>query len=87
MILVFGILGIVCCIVFGILAWTMGAADLRAMQAGEMDRSGEGLTRAGMICGIIGTILQGLYILLNVILLIAGVALPFMPGAHGSGGP
>ena len=72
MILIFGILGIICCIVFGILAWVMGKSDLAAMGRGEMDRSGEGLTRAGMICGIIGTILQGLYILLNVIFLIAG---------------
>ena len=35
----------------------MANRDLRAMQAGEMDRSGEGLTRAGKILGIIVTTL------------------------------
>jgi hypothetical protein len=34
----------------------MGSTDLAAMRRGEMDRSGEGTTRAGMIVGIIGTI-------------------------------
>jgi hypothetical protein len=57
----------------------MGKNDLDAMQRGEMDRTGEGLTRAGMICGIIGTALQGLYILLNILFLILGLALPFVP--------
>ena len=55
-VLTLGIIGIFCCIC-GIIAWAMGSADLKEMSAGRMDRSGEGITRAGYICGIIGTIL------------------------------
>ena len=58
MILVFGILGLVCCIIFAILAWVMGNNDLKEMDAGIMDPEGKGLTQAGKICGIIGVILQ-----------------------------
>jgi predicted Zn finger-like uncharacterized protein len=59
-ILVFGILSIVlqpCGIIFGPIAWAMGSGDLRNIQARRLDPEGEGLTRAGMICGIIGTCL------------------------------
>jgi hypothetical protein len=36
----------------------MGNNDLAEMRAGRMDPEGEGLTNAGRICGIIGTILM-----------------------------
>jgi hypothetical protein len=39
-ILVYGILGLMLCQLFGIAAWSMGTADLKAMNDGEMDRSG-----------------------------------------------
>ncbi len=67
MILVFGILGIVCCLIFGILAWVMGNKDLREMDAGTRDPSGRGLTQAGKICGIVGVVLQIVGFLLNVL--------------------
>jgi len=67
-VLTMGILGLVCCIVFAIIAWVMGSSDLKEIQAGRMDPSGEGLTRAGMICGIIGTVLD---ILIGIIYAIA----------------
>ncbi len=54
MLLIFGILSIICCFIFGILAWVMGNTDLKAMADGQMDRSGEGLTKAGKILGMIG---------------------------------
>jgi hypothetical protein len=57
MLLIFGILGIICCIVFAILAWVMGSADLKAMAEGTMDPSGESLTKAAKILGIIGCVL------------------------------
>jgi len=70
-VLALGILGLVFCIlcgivsvVCGIVAWAMGSADLREMRAGRMDPSGESMTRAGMICGIIATVLSGLWLLL-----------------------
>jgi hypothetical protein len=53
MILIFGILGLVCCVIFGILAAIMGSNDLKEMAAGRMDRSGEGLTRVGQILGFV----------------------------------
>ena len=63
LILVFGILGLLLCQVFGIVAWVMGSGDLKAMDAGTMDPSGRGLTQAGKICGMIATILMILAIL------------------------
>lgn len=56
-ILTLGILGIVLCFILGIIAWIMGAGDLREMKERKRDPSGEQLTKAGMICGIVGTAL------------------------------
>lgn len=71
MILVFGILSIVLCFIFGICAWVMGNADLRAMDAGQMDPEGRGLTQAGKILGmisvgllILSTVMGALFLLL-----------------------
>jgi len=57
LILTFGILGIACCFPFGIAAWIMGNNDLQQIDAGLMDPTGKGITNAGKICGIIGTVL------------------------------
>jgi uncharacterized membrane protein YphA (DoxX/SURF4 family) len=57
LILVFGILSLVVCGPLGIAAWVMGSGDLKEMDAGTMDPSGRSITQAGKICGIIGTIL------------------------------
>jgi len=46
LILVFGILGLVACQLFGIAAWVMGNADLEEMSVGRMDPSGKDLTKA-----------------------------------------
>jgi hypothetical protein len=62
MILVFGILSWAICFIFGIVAWVMGKNDLEAMARGEMDRSGEGLTKAGKIIGMIHVILCAIII-------------------------
>jgi hypothetical protein len=35
----------------------MGSGDLKEMDAGTMDPSGRSITNAGRICGIVGTIL------------------------------
>jgi predicted Zn finger-like uncharacterized protein len=47
-------------LILGLIAWIMGQTDLRKMKRGDMDSNGEGMTRAGWICGIIGVILNGL---------------------------
>jgi hypothetical protein len=46
----------------GIPAWIMANADLKEMDAGGMDPSGRGTTQAGKVCGIIGTLLSALSI-------------------------
>jgi hypothetical protein len=64
MILVFGILSLVVCQLFGPFAWIMGNNDLAAIRAGRMDPEGEGMTQAGKICGIIGTVFLVISILI-----------------------
>ncbi len=76
-VLVLGILGLLCCVIFGIIAWALGSADLREMDEGRMDPSGRGLTRAGQICGILSVVLWIAYL---VMLLILGP-----PGGPGPG--
>jgi hypothetical protein len=57
-ILILAILPLVtCCPIFGPMAWAMGHTDLREMRMGLMDASGMGLTQAGMVLGIIETVL------------------------------
>ena len=41
----------------GVAAWIMGRSDLKSIDAGVMDPTGRGLTMAGMVCGIIASIL------------------------------
>lgn len=80
LILVLGILSIVICFICGIIAWVMGNADLKAMDAGTMDPTGRGITQAGRIIGIVGTILGAIGVLgaivwlLFVFLVIGGAA-------------
>ncbi|MFQ5732714.1 MAG: hypothetical protein ACE5KM_12270 [Planctomycetaceae bacterium] len=68
MILAFGILGLTVCAIFGPFAWVMGNTDLAEIEAGRMDPTGEGLTRAGKITGMIATILVGALILFYIVL-------------------
>ena len=72
MILAFGIVGLLCCIIFAILAWVMGGGDLKEMAAGRMDRAGEGMTKAGWILGIIGVCLG----ILSILGILVAVAIP-----------
>ena len=50
-------------------AWVMGKKDIRKIGEGQMDPEGSGMTKAGLICGIIGTILA----LIILVVLIAGI--------------
>jgi len=80
-VLALGIIGIVLCFITGIIAWVIGSSDLREMKEGLRDPEGEGLTRAGMICGIVGTCLAVLGLLWYiVIVMIIGAS----GGFHGA---
>ena len=85
LILVLGILGIVIsCLPFGLVAWVMGRNDIKRIDRGEMDREGRGLTQAGMICGIIGTVFFALSLLYWVVMAVALVAGAGIAAASGS---
>ena len=56
-VLTLGILGIACCGIMAPIAWVMGHTDIKEIDAGVMDPSGRGLTQAGMIIGIVGTVI------------------------------
>jgi hypothetical protein len=73
MILTFGILSFVCCVLFGVAAWVMGNGDLRQMEAGYMDPSGTGLTQAGKILGMVSVILNLLVIGFYLLIIVLGV--------------
>lgn len=83
LVLVLGIFSLVCCaicgpvsMVCGPLAWIIGAGDLKAIRSGHMDPAGESQTRAGMVMGIISSVLivlvVGGYALLILIAMLAG---------------
>ena len=58
MIMIMGILSFfVAGPILGPISWIMGRNDLIEMKAGRMDPEGESQTRAGMICGMISTIM------------------------------
>lgn len=75
LILILGLIGFALnCPIFCVMAWIMGAGDIREMRAGRMDPSGEGITQVGKILGMILTLLWlagfvffGLFILLAVL--------------------
>jgi hypothetical protein len=76
MILVFGILGLIVCFPFGVVAWVMGNTDLKAMDAGTMDPEGRGTTQAGKIIGMIATILTVLSLIIGILFFAVALILP-----------
>ncbi len=85
LILVFGILGLVLCVIFGIVAWVMGNGDMKQMDAGAMDPSGRGLTQAGKICGMIAVILNVLIIALYIAIFVVAIVAGGAAAASGAG--
>lgn len=81
LILTFGILSWLCCVVFGVVAWVMANGDLRQMDAGLMDPSGNGLTQAGKIIGMISVILNVLLLSFYMLLVVLGVGASIFAGA------
>ena len=61
--LVLGILGVVCCALLAPIAWYLGNQEQKAIREGRSPAAGEGLAKAAVILGIIGTILLVLSLL------------------------
>jgi hypothetical protein len=67
--LVLGILSIPCCgLLTGIPAIILGRTALREIDAAPGQYSGRGLANAGYICGIVGTVLSVIGIIVNIII-------------------
>ncbi len=66
LILVLGILGIVMCFPLGIVAWVLGNGDLAAMDRGEVDPEGRGMTQAGKVLGIVGVALASIGVIIGI---------------------
>ena len=81
-VLVLGILSLAVCFICGIIAWVMANNDLREMAAGTMDPSGENNTRAGRTCGMIGTILGAVGLVLAILWMIAFAVMVPMAAHH-----
>lgn len=86
LVLVLGILSIVVCAFLGPFAWIMGQGDMKKIAVGSMDPSGKGLTQAGMICGIIGTVLLALGLLYVIFVMVLGIGMVAAAGAAGAAG-
>lgn len=65
-VLVLGIVSILCCQLAGPVAWYLGDKELKAIRAGMAPASGEGSAKAGMIMGIIASVLFILAIIMVV---------------------
>jgi hypothetical protein len=80
--LVLGILGVVCCQLCAPFAWYMGSKELKAIKSGASPQSAQGFAMAGMVLGIVGSIL---FILALLWIVFAGgmAVLSAMAGAGG----
>jgi hypothetical protein len=74
-ILALGIAGwLTCCPIFSLMAWMMGASDLREMRGGRMDAGGVGMTQTGHILGIMLSVFWIFLVVGGVFLLVLAVA-------------
>ena len=73
-ILVLGIVGLLLCQIAGPVAWIMGRNTLREIDSSGQHFSNRGQVKAGMICGIIATVLTVLGILFYVVAFAAMMA-------------
>jgi hypothetical protein len=75
LILILGILGLVVCGVLAPFAWVMGNRVVREIDASNGAIGGRSMANAGRICGIVGSVLIILgLVLFVVIFLLAGIA-------------
>ena len=71
-ILVLGILSLVVCGLLGPIAWYQGNQELQRIAAGAVDPSTQGTVNAGRICGIIGSVLTVLGVVVALAIGVAG---------------
>lgn len=82
LVLVLGILSLfICGIVLGPIAWIQGNSALVQLDSGYGDQSQRGTIVAGRICGIIGTVLSALILVIYIGAIIVGVT----SGTHHGG--
>jgi hypothetical protein len=82
LILVLGILGLIVCAPLAIVAWILGANDIKEIDAGTMDPAGRGTTNVGKILGIIGTVLFAISLIAVILLVALGVLGAAAAGHH-----
>lgn len=70
-ILALGVVSLCTCFIVGIVGIVLGHQDLAAMERGEMDRSGHGLTLAGLILCYVTTILNVFVSLIQIVAIAA----------------
>jgi hypothetical protein len=69
--LVLGILGVVCCPIFGPFAWGIGKKAVDEIDGSGGGIGGRGLAQAGYILGIVGTV----FLLLSLLVVALGIAM------------
>ena len=77
LVLVLGILGLVLCQLISPVAWVMGNRVVAEIDASNGQLGGRGTANAGRICGIVGTILIGLGLLVTlaaIVIILIGAA-------------
>ena len=65
--LIWGIVSLCCCNLLGLVPLLMANADLAAMDRGEMDPSGRGITQAARVLGIVALVIFGLGVVLQIL--------------------
>jgi len=72
-------LGLISMLLFsplGVVAWILGVLELKAMDRGERDPTGRGTTIAGMIFGIIGTVMMVVFLIAAAVFVFAFLSSP-----------
>jgi hypothetical protein len=78
-ILVLGILGLVLCQVLSVFAWVMGNRVVQEIDASGGQLGGRGMANAGRICGIVGSIMLGMSLVLLLLFLVVGLGVMSSP--------
>jgi hypothetical protein len=76
--LVLGILGFLCCQILSPVAWYLGAQERNAIRNGLSAPEGEGVATAGMVLGIIGTVLLSLGIIMTLLWMLFAGGMAFL---------